>query len=125
MGWFATICRGAPLGEASRGVAADRNRRVQPQPSGQDLEEARADRARKRAAAGGIVLPGRYKRVQVRMLGPPAGFEPVPGCSGRPAGGTAGEAEAVRATYSRLWIVCCPGQRGPPALCLVLSTKPS
>eukprot|EP00887_Chlorella_sp_A99_P005338 scaffold1.g5338.t1 len=59
--------RGAPLGEASRAVARQRCRRVAPQPSGADLEEARAERARRRAAAGGIVLAGRYKRVQIKQ----------------------------------------------------------
>lgn len=30
-------------------------------------EAARAERARKRAAAGGVVLPGRYKRVHIKQ----------------------------------------------------------
>lgn len=30
-------------------------------------EEARAERARRRAAAGGVMLPGRYKRVRIKQ----------------------------------------------------------
>ncbi|KAL4432378.1 hypothetical protein ABPG77_001677 [Micractinium sp. CCAP 211/92] len=59
--------RGAPYGAATRAAAAQRNQRVQPRPGLRELEEARAERARRRAAAGGVMLPGRYKRVRIKQ----------------------------------------------------------
>ncbi|KAL4430743.1 hypothetical protein ABPG75_005999 [Micractinium tetrahymenae] len=59
--------RGAPYSAATRAAAAQRNQRVQPRPGLRELEEARAERVRRRAAAGGVMLPGRYKRVRIKQ----------------------------------------------------------
>jgi PAB-dependent poly(A)-specific ribonuclease subunit 2 len=59
--------RGAPYGAATRAAAAQRNARVQPRPGAEELEAARAERAARRAAAGGVMLPGRYKRVAIKQ----------------------------------------------------------
>ncbi|KAL4859552.1 PAN2-PAN3 deadenylation complex catalytic subunit pan2 [Chlorella vulgaris] len=59
--------RGAPYGAATRAAAAKRNQRVQPQPGTEELAAARAERVRRRAEAGGVMLPGRYKRVAIKQ----------------------------------------------------------
>lgn len=60
--------REAPPGASARAAAPLRSRRVEPRPEEPDPEAARAERARRRAAAGGIVLPGRYRRVAIRQV---------------------------------------------------------
>lgn len=59
--------RGAPYGAATRAAAAKRNQRVLPQPGTEELAAARAERVRRRAEAGGVMLPGRYKRVAIKQ----------------------------------------------------------
>ena len=62
--------RGAPLGEARARAAPLLGRRVRlDAPRREDRDALKAERAAKRAAAGGIVLPARYKRVVIRGAG--------------------------------------------------------
>lgn len=66
--------RGAPPGRSAAAVAEIRNRRRRPQMA-VDAEAARAERARHRAERGGIVLPGRYRRVVIKQKSGAMKFE--------------------------------------------------
>ncbi len=59
--------RSKPFGQATREVAALRDKRLpMATDKARDLEAERAGRASQRAAAGGVVLPARYSRTEIR-----------------------------------------------------------
>lgn len=61
------VVRGGRPGQSTAAVAALRNTRIKPRPGLENAEETRAARAAVRAAAGGIMLPGRYRRVAIKQ----------------------------------------------------------
>jgi PAB-dependent poly(A)-specific ribonuclease subunit 2 len=61
------LIRGGLPGQSAAAVAILRNSRIKPRPGLEDAEAARAERAAARAAAGGVILPGRYRRVVIKQ----------------------------------------------------------
>ena len=59
--------RGGRPGQSAAAIAPLRNRRIQPRSGAEDAEKVREGRAAARAAAGGIMLPGRYRRVAIKQ----------------------------------------------------------
>jgi PAB-dependent poly(A)-specific ribonuclease subunit 2 len=61
------LVRGGLPGQSAAAVAILRNTRIKPRPGLEDAEAARGERAAARAAAGGVILPGRYRRVVIKQ----------------------------------------------------------
>jgi len=61
------LVRGGLPGQSAAAVAILRNTRIKPRPNLEDAEASRAERAAARAAAGGVILPGRYRKVVIKQ----------------------------------------------------------
>jgi PAB-dependent poly(A)-specific ribonuclease subunit 2 len=61
------LVRGGLPGQSAAAVAILRNTRIKPRPGLEDAEASRAERAAARAAAGGVILPGRYRKAVIKQ----------------------------------------------------------